>query len=350
MKRKLKIYRVVYIHCDDAIVQKKHIIKNFDEKVTKKIMKPISINEELYEKYQTEFSDIINIDSRLFNLLPEDVETLAKDIIDFYKKGNMEANLIYRLVSIACSTRLHYIAAYWKLFEILMNELKVEPVANFLISAIQSIYGNKYKLKFKVFEDNNDYMPENFPNKTIQGIFDVYEPNTLKYFIFHDDIKGLKNYLIENRSDIDVSFLAKLCCRYGSVECFRFLRSNGAKISKNFVAESFMGQNKSIIEECLAEFPPDDECMRYVIKNHKLDDVVSLCSQPNISIDLFSVANFLNFPLFLYVISSDVLNINTGLICSCSFGNKKLAEYFLERGANINAFDTILLSPLMRAK
>ncbi|EAY18271.1 hypothetical protein TVAG_253830 [Trichomonas vaginalis G3] len=82
-------------------------------------------------------------------------------------------------------------------------------------------------------------------------------------------------------------YILELCCYYGSVNCFKFLRTKfSAKITKNCLLLSFLGGNPEIMSACLKDQKPDDECMKYAIMSHSIDFVTFLMNEHKIPIDV----------------------------------------------------------------
>ncbi|EAY02302.1 hypothetical protein TVAG_275760 [Trichomonas vaginalis G3] len=94
--------------------------------------------------------------------------------------------------------------------------------------------------------------------------------------------------------------LLDLCCYYGAVDCFKFLRSKfNSKITLDCLHNSFLGGNQEIISECLKYQEPNNLDMRIAIILHNIDFVTFLMNEYNLSIDLSDCAEYNNLESFL---------------------------------------------------
>ena len=90
------------------------------------------------------------------------------------------------------------------------------------------------------------------------------------------------------------------CCYYGSVNCFKFLRTKfSAEITELCLQLSFLGGNPDIMSECLKYHKPDKKCMQYAIMSHNIDFVTFLMNEHEIPIDVDYCIRYDNIQAFL---------------------------------------------------
>ncbi|EAY11610.1 hypothetical protein TVAG_081820 [Trichomonas vaginalis G3] len=136
--------------------------------------------------------------------------------------------------------------------------------------------------------------------------------NLLKSIIY-DDVKLLAPFTEQNEyshlQEIDFSYfpcvknklnLLETCCYYGSVNCFKFLRSKfSSGVTKVCLQLSFLGGNPDIMSECLKYQKPNEKCMKYAIMSHNVDFVTYLMNEHNIPIDINMCIYYDNIQAFL---------------------------------------------------
>ncbi|EAY22381.1 hypothetical protein TVAG_378600 [Trichomonas vaginalis G3] len=81
--------------------------------------------------------------------------------------------------------------------------------------------------------------------------------------------------------------LLELCCYHGSAGCFKLLRTKfKSEITPECLQLSFLGGNLEIINECLKEQDPDENCMKYAIISNNIDFISFLKNEYEIDINL----------------------------------------------------------------
>ncbi|EAX86879.1 hypothetical protein TVAG_135690 [Trichomonas vaginalis G3] len=94
--------------------------------------------------------------------------------------------------------------------------------------------------------------------------------------------------------------LLEACCYYGSVNCFKFLRTKfSAEITELCLQLSFLGGNPDIMSECLKCHKPDKKCMKYAIMSHNIDFVTYLMNEHNLKIKVRYCIKYDNIQAFL---------------------------------------------------
>ncbi|EAX87363.1 ankyrin repeat protein, putative [Trichomonas vaginalis G3] len=164
--------------------------------------------------------------------------------------------------------------------------------------------------------------------------------NDLEVFISFTKIEGFDKYQKFKSSLYPYSYygyyLLELCCYYGAVDCFKFLRTKfNSKIAKRCLTFSFLGRNHEIMSECLKQQEPDKECMEYAIISHNIDFVTFLVNEYIMSIDLHACKKYNNLDSFLVFYDQTNLLFSC-LIFSTMLNIPSLCEYFLSLGVDIN--------------
>ena len=133
--------------------------------------------------------------------------------------------------------------------------------------------------------------------------------------------------------------LLELCCYYGAVNCFKFLRTKfHLHITYACLQFSFLGGNQEIMSECLKRLKPYEGCMEYAIISHNIDFVTFLMNEHKIKIKLSYCGQYRNFESFL-VYLDQIKDIKKCFIKSAVLNIPSFCKYFLSHGAKINAKD-----------
>lgn len=238
-------------------------------------------------------------------------------------------------------------------------------------------FGQKYKVYW-------NYYRNPLYRKDFNDILNIFELEPIMRCIIHDDAKYLKDII---SSTLDFNFNKKVfsrslienCCFCGSVECFKFLRSNGVEITKKCFDYSINGRSQFIINEYLQYFKPDKHTMLEAIKTHNFDIATSFEQMYGVEIPIDSVCLYFDVKLFLYLMSTstkfdlllkacfsfkipdlfdDVLSLNSNieafnvleaLLSAVHKNNISIVTKLFERGANIDSADYFGATPLMIA-
>ncbi|EAY21353.1 hypothetical protein TVAG_167280 [Trichomonas vaginalis G3] len=277
---------------------------------------------------------------------------------------------------------------YFKIFKKVYDEY---PTAkNELLSSPFCYYLEKdYGIKAN---SNNGYVDKAM--NELNPPLGVFRDNTIMKAIMNDDIKSCKEFTNKEKFDPnetvtnhfmveepDFSYL-ELCCYYGSVECFMYLRSKfNSEITKKCLKLSFLSGNLKIINECLLYQKPNQKCMEYAIFSYNNDLVMLLVNKYKIQIDpdicqrsnnieslaLFmeqtrdydkifpSASMFYSLELMKYL-SPLVKNFNTqdndgwtAVIGAIDHNRIDIMEYLISLGADVNLADNKGRTPLMIA-
>ncbi|EAY02928.1 ankyrin repeat protein, putative [Trichomonas vaginalis G3] len=181
----------------------------------------------------------------------------------------------------------------------------------------------------------------------------VHEENTIYWAIMYDDIKLFISFTERESFDANMALvsdyypitgnvysLLELCCYYGSVNCFKFLRTEfNLQINHTCLEFSFLGGKPDIMNECLKYQTPDQNCMVLAIASHNIDFVTFLMNEYDLKIDLSACIKFNNLQAF-FVYLDQTKDLNECYILSPSFHIPSICEYFLENNVKIDATDS----------
>ncbi|EAY13435.1 hypothetical protein TVAG_206030 [Trichomonas vaginalis G3] len=293
-----------------------------------------------------------------------EMRNICKDCIDLYillyqlkVKNEEELNLIFEKIKTVLidSKKLHpkniiedilnivpynnrYTWSYLKLAKLISDEYHVKKVGK--IAYISNfLFYKEYGIKL--------YKADLIGERKLENI-DILEENTIYRAIMNNDLERFiffteREEFNENQhlySKLYPYFfevpLLELCCYYGAVDCFKFLRTKfSSEITQHCLESSFLGGNQEIMSECLKYKNPDNECMRYAIISHNIDFVTFLMNEYNLEIDLDYCEKYKNLESFL-VYFDQTNDIYRCPFYSMMFNIPPLCEYFLSHDANIN--------------
>lgn len=287
--------------------------------------------------YLAKYDRHIQLSKTLMNLKPEDEEKVFNEIIYLVKHEKYDVTAFYKLISIACERNLRSIKEYWSVFNQIYSKYQIRPNIYELNPTIGVIYAKVYNMKHSRYD-----LPQHLEkNQTLEEILNVYEPDSIMHCILHDDINLLINNIQANTNNFDFNMkifdknIIEWTCFYGSLQCFKFLQSNGAKITDQCMNLSISGKNKDIIHECLNQNKIDNETMKECIKNHDFEFAMFINNQFGISIPIDLVVDYLDLELFLYILSNST-NFDHCLIKSVNLGIPSLIDDIIQLGGDVN--------------
>ncbi|EAY13430.1 hypothetical protein TVAG_205980 [Trichomonas vaginalis G3] len=236
-----------------------------------------------------------------------------------------------------------YTNSYLKLAKLIYDEYQIEEVYDISSSSLSMFY---YKYDIKLQNEDYDYGDFLFYLllHSENSIFRLIMDDNLEQFISFTERAGFDKdqrfeFYLQEFSGHFFSLL-ELCCYYGSVRCFKFLRTKfNSEISYRCLKFSFLGGNQEIMSECLKYNEPYGDIMKYAIISHNIDFVTFLMNEYNISIDLECCVEYNNLESFLVAFDQNfsLNHIDECFYYSTTFNIPPLWEYFLSLGANINA-------------
>lgn len=294
-----------------------------------------------FSKLQTKYADYIEIERQIFNMKPGECQDLVTKIIDFQKKTNFFPLILLSLISYGAEFNLRNLREYLSLYDQIKNKFDLHPNQKQISKTMTQIYANLYP-----YEELHCYIPEDKKKHSLEEIFSFMNPDSILNIIFNDDIIKLQEFFMENpTTDFDLKIeampLIQHCCAYGSIKCLRFLRSNGAKLTKSCLYSSIDGRNKEIISECLSVIPPDLLLVSPAIRAHDLDLFVTLYQTFDIPADSSFINPILIYSFlegFIYLIAF-ANNLDSLFLYSCQLGIEELIFDIIDFGANVNSVD-----------
>ncbi|EAY02930.1 hypothetical protein TVAG_040800 [Trichomonas vaginalis G3] len=162
----------------------------------------------------------------------------------------------------------------------------------------------------------------------------------VKSFIGYIEANGLDLYQMpvnESCPSINIAScsLLDLCCFYGAVGCYKFLRTKyNFMIGETSLHCAFLGGKPDIMNECLKVIKPDQACMEYAIMSHNIDFVSFLMNEYRLKIDLNWCCKYKNLQAFLVYLDYTQDITNCFLYSPC-FNIPALCEYFMSHGFDI---------------
>ncbi|EAY08448.1 ankyrin repeat protein, putative [Trichomonas vaginalis G3] len=296
-----------------------------------------------YSELRNMYKDTIDLYNTLYQLKTkneEDLNSIYKKIktILINSRTYSPKRIIRDILSII-EYNNRYMKSYLKLAKLIYDDYHVTKVKN-AWDISKYLFYKEYGIRID-YPSVCEYAP--FSNLDIHeenSIYRIIMDNDKESFISYTAQEGFNKYRrIENflfPISIEGYTLLELCCYYGSVDCFKFLRSEfNSVITQQCLEVSFLGGNPEIISECLKYKTPNKECMKYAIISHNIDFVTFLINEYNIKIDLHFCIEYKNLESFL-VYFDQTNNINKCFLYSTNFNIPSLSEYFLSLGANIN--------------
>ncbi|EAY15758.1 ankyrin repeat protein, putative [Trichomonas vaginalis G3] len=235
-----------------------------------------------------------------------------------------------------------YIKSYLSLAKLISDDYHIKNVES-LPPLCDFLFYKEYGIKLGRSKNFGVYESENLEIYKENTVYRAIMNNDKERFIIFTERCGfdkdqrLKSYLYPY--PCYRYSLIELCCYYGAVDCFKFLRTKfNSAINKECLKFSFLGGNPDIMSECLKYQEPDKGCMEFAIISHNIDFVTFLMNEYNIEIDLYDCTNYKNLDSFLvYFDQTD--DVNNCFVYSTIFKIESLCEYFLSHGADVNGKD-----------
>lgn len=229
-----------------------------------------------------------------------------------------------------------YLKTYWVLFKMIFEEYQIK--FKFDSDVFKYFVIQEYKVNDQNIDTSNGYS------------LDVHERDTIYRAIMEDDIESFKSFTTRDEFDINqklesklypkskngLSFL-ELCCYHGSINCFRFLRSEfKSKITPESLQLSFLGKNDDILKECLNTILPTQKCMKYAIISHNVELVYSLVKDYKLNIAVEDCCKYNNVAAFFLYLWNQNYPVPIWFAYSVYFNIAGLWEYFVSDGADVN--------------
>lgn len=295
---------------------------------------------EVFEHYMNKYSYYIDIRQRIMNIEKDQIDSTIEFVIEKIEEYNIDIDPIYEMIYTASEVKIAHIQAYWKLFDAIFRKFRISPRITLSNNLIKALYAKKCKnplIKLGIYGYSEEL--------SFDDLLNLYQSKPIMNCIMHDDIKSLKD-IINSTLEFDFNqrierlTLIQNSCLCGSLECFRFLRSNGVEIDRKCLEMSIDGQNKQIIDECLQYCYPDTNTMRECIKVLSLDSVINFHERYDLQIYTLDTINCINLEVYLYMMFS-TNDYASFIDCGVLFGIPSLVQDIVALGTKItlNTFE-----------
>lgn len=279
-------------------------------------------SEELLAKY----SDIIDVLKSINGIQHSDVDELTESINKVVTKYNMNYHAIYKIIDDYTELNTKQIDLYWKLLQNIQDEQKIKLNHRIFSPRYMALLSKTYNLGWKL---------DKYTTESTNEILEVHQRNSLLHLIFNDEVTPFRVKFEMECIDPDMEVAGKRliewCALYGSLDCFKFLRSQSAKITNRTYKYSILGRNEEIMKA--VESKPDEKCMSFAIKTMNNDLITLFQEKYNLPIVIDS--NCYNLAVFLKeLIKSD--DKSTFYIKSCMFGIPDLTKTIIDAIPTIN--------------
>ncbi|EAY18547.1 ankyrin repeat protein, putative [Trichomonas vaginalis G3] len=233
-----------------------------------------------------------------------------------------------------------YTKSYLYLAKLITNDYHIKEV-NHINHISNLLFYKEYGIKINNEDDFENLKSLNILNENT--IYRAIMYNDIEMFIAFIEKEGFdENQRLQSKLYPDSKkgyTLLELCCYYGAVDCFKFLRSKfNSEITQKCLKFSFLGKNPEIMSECLKYQEINYKIMKYAIISHNIDFIAFLMNEHQLDPDIVSCGTYNNLESFLiYFLRTN--NINKCFITSKMFNAPSVCEYFLTLGADVNIKD-----------
>ncbi|EAY15353.1 ankyrin repeat protein, putative [Trichomonas vaginalis G3] len=256
-------------------------------------------------------------------------------------------SIICEIISSIIKYNNRYLKSYWALFKKIYEEYQPKDIKHvssvfdyFVFKEYGIVFNESHKDKFRNYESQNLSLEVHEKNTIYRAIM---EDDLISFIMFterdgFDDQQKLKNKLYKH--GFRHYSLLDICCYYGSVNCFKLLRTKfNSKITMSSLEFSFLGGNPDIMSECLKVQKPLLSSTEYAIVSHNIDFISFLVNEYRLSINLYLCCDYYNLPAFLMYCDQKHL-IGSCFVLSPAFRNLSFCDYLLSHySININNRD-----------
>ena len=296
---------------------------------------------------EKELIERVPIEELIFHLTEENFEDAKSQIQKYLFNKTWLQNLI-TAAGVRCTFK-------WKLLGDLFA-LTGKPVIQFDEDFNFSCY-----LYARGLITENDFGKYGPPDKEELSTISEYEEpikeNTLKYFIYMDNVQSFVSYIITHEVDIKkenririndqrFSCLTHLVCYCGSINIIKYLISNNVEITKTSICYSVLGGSEELIQFFAQKGYSFDNTMEFAVEGHFNRVAKWLYENYKQFIDFPVCAAFMNTEMFLYFINDQGMYIDiqdvfckTCLHYSVEHDDIVLTKYLLSRGISKNLKD-----------
>lgn len=269
------------------------------------------------EDLRLKYSSYIDLSNCIYKLRHDDLSEIMKRIDNVVNDLNVDPFAFIHMISDVTYYRHGYLAEYTELYDLICKKYNLPD------SLIRSHFFFEDILYLKYGKIT--YAKKRCQGKTLDDVIQLYPKDTEMYYLLHDDVRGFASVWDQKEKEYEDQSYLDYCAQYGSVKCFKFLRSNGFDITPETIGLSFVGQEKEIITECLDHLKkPTKEDMKLAILSHDMDIVIALKEKFGLEVDLEKCSIHFNLEAFFYGFESYRKSFPN---CS-SFGSLTLVEDF----------------------
>lgn len=284
-------------------------------------------NQSLYEQLCTKYQSFIDLFREIVQLKTNETEEFSENICKLIENKEIDINAIITLVDRSARFNLHFLEGYYNILNTLKNRFKISYIGS-----------NSYSLTSNMSAFFDPKLDEKRKNEKFRKAFAYHEEGTVIHCIFNDNISKLKQIIDETNLDLNMIHnnlsLLEWSCYYGSLQCFKFFRSNGLEATQKTLEFAFFGNNKEIINELINEFAPNSTCIEYAVKWHNTEARISISEQYSLEINPHVASFSFNLEIFFYLFVIKGLTANC-FVCSPSFGMPALIEDLVKHDLNV---------------
>ncbi|EAY09112.1 hypothetical protein TVAG_230720 [Trichomonas vaginalis G3] len=277
---------------------------------------------EEYNELMNKYKDYIDLTDAIYKLKTLD-EDKINEIYNEIKSKLIETGIIsasqnFKMIETAMKYNICYFKSYFLLLQMLSKEYKLNK------DKLLNLYQKQYK------------------------ILNIESKYSILRAIMNDDIIEFIKLVEIGEFDPCQSVMCplyplcrisilELCCYYGSVACFKFLITKfKLEITEECIQCAFLGGNPDVMSECFKELKNTFFLMDFAIASHNIDLVSFMMNEYNKEVKLIKSGKFNNLHAFL-VYYDQTKDVNGCMAASSLFNIPSLCEYFISKGADINA-------------
>ncbi|EAY08869.1 hypothetical protein TVAG_051040 [Trichomonas vaginalis G3] len=311
-------------------------------------MSSVNLNDGIYHDAIEKVNDYIQAFNHLYQLetfIDSEIEEIFQEIQTIIiEKYKLDPSKVLKSISTACKYHHKYLKSYWALFKKVYDKYSPKIDVNELFIPFKALVFKEYGIKTFSETSSDAKIITQLLNR---DIFEIHSPGTILHAIMNDDLQSFipfteqpkfhKNKLIHHYLQLEIYSIIDWCCYYGSVNCFKYMRSKfNAPLGKTSLSLSFLSQKSDIVKECLQNVKPDNYSMNFAVASHNIEFVTYLLNNYTFDVDLRICYNYNNLQSFLLFIDTFKL-CSSGLLYISEFmGNNILAKYFIEKGCDVD--------------
>ncbi|EAY10885.1 hypothetical protein TVAG_012510 [Trichomonas vaginalis G3] len=187
--------------------------------------------------------EIIEYVNKIMKTTGKEISSTIGVIDILIEKGYLHPNNIYQILSMMVSIDYRNLEVVSQIFSRIMDKYSFNFSKNDLSPTLYAALVSLNKIE----------APE-LPQLKFDQLLNLFKKDSLNYIIMNDEINRLQEYCTAfNESDYNMKIadeetLIDWAARYGSVNCFNYLKSKGAKITEITFSLAFLSGNMEIIK------------------------------------------------------------------------------------------------------